>query len=98
MIQVVLVMEVAYLVNVSVKQDGKVKIVVREINKFINAYQDVRIMDITIWRLARVFAIDIGRVTIVHKLFAVWIVDQMEFVSRRVVAAILVGLEHFVSN
>jgi hypothetical protein len=64
-------MEVACLVNVSVKLDGKVKIVEREINKFINAYRDVATMVIMIWRQDHVFAIDIGLVTIVHKLFVV---------------------------
>lgn len=62
-------MEVAYRVNVSAKLVGKVKIVEREISKFINVYRDVQITVITTSKRALAFAIVIGLDTIVHKPF-----------------------------
>jgi hypothetical protein len=92
-IQLVLAMEAAFLGNVFVKPVGKEKTVEREINKFINVCRAARIMGITISRRVLVFAIAIGLGMIVRKLFAVWTVDQMEFVSHRDAVVIPAGLE-----
>lgn len=97
-IQHALVMEVAFLVNVSVKLDGKEKIVEQETSKFINACPAALIMDTTISKLLHASAIVTGLVTIARKLFAVSTVDQTEFVNRLVVVAILVGQELSANN
>lgn len=91
-------MEVAFLVSASVRLAGKAKIVELEINKFINVCPVVRIMDITIWKLALAFATVIGPDMIAHKLFVVWIADQMEFVNPQDAVVTLDGLEHYVNN
>lgn len=44
-----------------------------------------------IWKQANVYAKDIGQDLIVHKLYVVWIVDQMAFVNRANAVVILVG-------
>ena len=97
-IQIVLDMEVVFLVNVSVKLDGKAMTAPQEINKSINVYQVALIMVIMILKQLLVCVTVTGLDLIVHKLYVVWIVDQMEFVSRHDVVAILAGRVHYVSN
>ena len=63
-------MEAACLVSASARLAGKVRIVVNEISKSTNAFLAVPIMEITISRLARAFAIATGQDMIALKLFA----------------------------
>ena len=59
-IQHVLDMEVVFLVNASVRLDGKVMIALQEINKSINVYQVALTMDIMILKQLHVSVIVIG--------------------------------------
>jgi hypothetical protein len=97
-IQTVQDMEVVFLDNVSVRLDGKVMTALQEINKSTNVYQVAPIMDIMTWKQPHVSATVTGLDMTVHKLSVVSIVEQMEFVSRHDVVAMLAGRVHYVSN
>lgn len=97
-IHLALVTEVASLVNVSVKQVGKEKIAEPETSKFINVSQAVPIMGIMSLKPDHVYAIVIGPDMIVHKLFAVWIVDRMEYVNLQGAVAMPDGLELYANS
>jgi hypothetical protein len=92
------VMAAAFLVSASVRLVGKERIAVHETNRFINVYPAVLTTAIMIWKPARVFATNTGRVMIVHRRFAVSIADQMESVSRHDAAVTLAGLELCANN
>lgn len=93
-----LVTEVASRVNVFVKQVGKEKIVEPETSKFINVCQAAPIMVTMSLKPDHVSAIVIGLDMIVHKLFAVWIVDRMEYVNLQGAVAMPDGRELYVNS
>lgn len=84
-------MEAAFPGSASAKPDGKAKTAGHAINKSISACRAVPTTDIMTWKRAPAFATDTGLDMTVHRLFAAWTADRMEFASHRGAVAIRDG-------